>query len=161
LPVVPLSFFIAIQRYRLYDIDTIIRRTLVYGLLTAILVAIYAIGVVGTQALVGKIFGTSAQQEPILIVVTTLLIAALFQPRRGFLQKSIDQRFYRTKYDVERTLATFGVALRGDVDLDRLQGDLVSVVEETMQPERVSLWLRSPVFPGAHSVLSEDRGSGA
>lgn len=142
LPVVPLSFFIAIQRYRLYDIDTIIRRTLVYGSLTAILVAIYAIGVVGAQAVVGQVVGPSSEQAPILIVITTLLIAALFQPLRNFLQKAIDQRFYRTKYDVERTLATFGVALRSDVDLDRLQVDLVTVVEETMQPEHASIWLR-------------------
>ena len=161
LPVVPLSFFIAIQRYRLYDIDTIIRRTLVYGLLTAILVAIYAVGVVGTQALVGGIFGTSAQQEPILIVITTLLIAALFQPLRRFLQKSIDQRFYRTKYDVERTLATFGVALRSDVDLDRLHSDLVAVVEETMQPAHASLWLRASEVPAALPAIAADRGDGA
>jgi hypothetical protein len=143
LPVVPLSFFIAIQRYRLYDIDVLIRRTLLYGSLTVILVAIYVVGVVGAQTLLTRIVGASAEQPPILIVVTTLLIAALFQPLRNFLQQAIDQRFYRTKYDVEYTLATFGAALRSDVDLDRLQVDLVTVIEETMQPEHASLWLRA------------------
>ncbi len=152
LPVVPLSFFTAIQRYRLYDIDTIIRRTLVYGLLTAILLAIYAIGVVGVQTLVGGIAGPSAQLEPILIVVTTLMIAALFQPLRRFLQESIDQRFYRTKYDVERTLTTFGTTLHSDVDLDHLSSHLVNVVEETMRPEFMSLWLRAALLASVPSV---------
>ena len=153
LPMVPITFFIAIQRYRLYDIDTIIRRTLVYGALTAILVAIYALGVVGAQALVSRSAGRSAQQEPILIVVTTLVIAALFQPLRSFLQRSIDRRFYRRKYDAKRTLAAFGAALRDDVDLDHLRDHLVAVVEETMQPTHVSLWL-------APSSLSRSRSPG-
>jgi hypothetical protein len=143
LPVVPITFFVAIQRYRLYDIDTIIRRTLVYGSLTAIVVAIYAVGVVGAQTLVGRVAGQSAQQEPILIVVTTLVIAALFQPLRSFLQQAIDRRFYRTNYDAERTLVTFGTALRSEVDLDHLRDQLLSVVEETMHPAQVSLWLAS------------------
>jgi hypothetical protein len=141
LPVVPITFFVAIQRYRLYDIDVIIRRTLVYGALTAIVVAIYAVGVVGAQTVVGRVTGQSAQQEPLLIVVTTLVIAALFRPLRSVLQRSIDRRFYRTKYDAERTLAAFGAALRSEVDLDHLREHLLSVVEETMQPAHVSLWL--------------------
>jgi hypothetical protein len=144
LSVLPITFFVAIQRYRLYDIDVIIRRTLVYGTLTTILVGVYFVGVVGTQMLVGRIAGQSTQQEPILIVVTTLVIAALFQPLRRFLQRSIDRHFYRTKYDVERTLVTFGAALRSDVDLDHLRGHLATVVEETMHPEHASLWLRAP-----------------
>src|SRR5262245_25692814 len=144
LPVVPITFFISIQRYRLYDIDTIIRRTLVYGALTAIVVAIYAVGVVGAQALVGRVAGRSAQQQPLLIVATTLLIAALFQPLRSLLQRSIDRRFYRSKYDAEQTLAAFAQALRQEVDLDALGARVLGVAEETLQPEHTSLWLRAP-----------------
>jgi hypothetical protein len=142
LPVVPITFYIAIQRYRLYDIDTIIRRTLVYGALTAILVAIYALGVVGTQTLVGRVAGQSAPQEPLLIVATTLVIAALFQPLRSLLQRAIDRRFYRTKYDAERTLDAFGASLRQEVELERLRTVVLVVVEQTMQPTHTSLWLR-------------------
>jgi len=160
LPVVPITFFVAIQRYRLYDIDTIIRRTLVYGALTAIVVAIYALGVVGTQTLVSRVAGRSAEQEPILIVVTTLVIVRLFEPLRSVLQRSIDRRFYRTKYDAERTLAAFGAALRSDVHPDHLREHLLSVVEETMYPAHVSLWLapsslsRSLVQPPPWHVTS-------
>ena len=142
LPVVPITFFVAIQRYRLYDIDTIIRRTLVYGSLTAILVAIYSVGIVGTQSLIGRAAGQSLQQEPILIVVTTLVIAALFQPLRLRLQTLIDRRFYRRKYDAARTLAAFSATLRGEVDLNDLSDRLLIVVEETMQPTHVWLWLQ-------------------
>lgn len=144
LSVVPITFFVAIQRYRLYDIDTIIRRTLVYSSLTAILVAIYALGVVGTQALVGRVAGQSAQQQPILIVATTLVIVRLFEPLRSLLQRAIDRRFYRTRYDTERTLAAFGASLRQEVELERLRTVVLAVVEETMQPEHASLWLRAP-----------------
>jgi hypothetical protein len=153
LPVVPITFFVAIQRYRLYDIDTIIRRALVYGALTAIVVAIYAVGIVGTQTLVGRIAGQSAQQEPLLIVATTLVIAALFRPLRSVLQRSIDRRFYRTKYDAERTLAAFGAALRSEVDPDHLREHLLSVVEETMQPAHVSLWLAPSSLSRSRSLV--------
>ncbi len=147
LPIVPLSFFIAIQRYRLYDIDTIIRRTLVYGSLTAILVAIYVVGVVGAQALVSRIVGPSAEQEPILIVVTTLLVAALFQPLRRRLQHLIDRSFYRTRYDAARMLAIFGATLRNEVELNALTDHLIGTVEDAMRPAHVSLWLRMPEEP--------------
>lgn len=140
----PVSIGIAIVRYRLYDIDVIIRRTLVYGSLTAILVGIYLVGVVGVQALLGRVAGQVVRQEPILIVATTLLIAALFQPLRRHLQRLIDQRFYRSKYDTARTLATFGRALRSEVELAQLRDHLLATVEETMRPEHVSLWLRQP-----------------
>jgi hypothetical protein len=92
---------------------------------------------------VGRVISQSARQEPILIVVTTLVIVRLFEPLRRLLQQAIDRRFYRTKYDAERTLATFGAALRDDVDLDHLRDHLVAVVEETMHPAHVSLWLAS------------------
>src|SRR5262249_15387278 len=127
LSVVPISFFVAIQRYRLYDIDVIIRRTLVYGAITAIVVAIYALCVVGTQTVVVRATGQSRRQERLLIVVTTLVFVRLFEPLRRRLQAFIDRRFYRTRYDAERTLATFGAALRDDVDLDHLRDDLVAV----------------------------------
>jgi hypothetical protein len=169
LSVVPITFFVAIQRYRLYDIDTIIRRTLVYGSLTAILVAIYVVGVVGAQALVGRVAGQSAQQEPILIVVTTLVIVRLFEPLRRVLQQAIDRRFYRTNYDAERTVATFGAALRSEVDLDHLRDHLVAVVEETMHPAQVSLWVatwsrsrsRSLIPPPDASVSRDAGGHGS
>ena len=141
--VIPITFFIAIQRYRLYDIDTILNRALVYGSLTAILAAVYVAGVVGSQAIVGDLTHATGQaQTPISVVVTTLVIAALFQPLRRHLQAFIDRRFYRRKYDAARTLAGFAATLREQVDLPELTGRLLEAVEETMQPEHVSLWLR-------------------
>jgi hypothetical protein len=140
---VPVTFFVAIQRHRLYDIDTIINRTLIYGSLTVILAGIYIAGVIGVQTLVNTIAqkpGGSA--SPVLIVITTLLIAALFQPLRRGLQRFIDRRFYRSKYDSRKTLEAFSATLRQEVDLSALTGHLVEVVTETMQPEHVSLWLR-------------------
>ena len=140
------SFAIAILRYRLYDIDVIIRRTLIYGSLTLILAAVYVVGVVGVQSIVNSIAHTSGRPaSPVLIVVTTLLIAALFQPLRRRLQHFIDRRFYRGKYDTRKTLETFSATLRQEVDLSMLTGRLVEVVTETMQPEHISLWLRDTV----------------
>lgn len=143
LPLAPITFFIAIQRYRLYDIDAIVRRTLLYGLLTGILVALYLLGVVGTQAVVQAISGHATGESPLAIVATTLVIAALFQPLRRRLQRVIDRHFFRSKYDLQRTVAAFGAALRnGEGDIDHLSDRLVRVVEETVQPAYVSLWLR-------------------
>jgi hypothetical protein len=140
------SFGVAILRYRLYDIDVIIRRTLIYGSLTAILAAVYVVGVIGVQALVNTIAHKPDEvSSPILIVITTLLIAALFQPLRQRIQRFIDRRFYRSRYDTRKTLDSFSTALRQEVDLPRLTGRLVEVVHETMQPEHVSLWLRKTV----------------
>lgn len=141
---IPVTISIAILRSRLYDIDIVVRRTLVYGSLTAILVAIYAVGVVGAQALVSGISGRVREQPPLAIVATTLLIAALFQPLRRRLQQAIDQRFYRSKYDAERTVSRFGTALRTEVELAHLQDHLLAAVEETMHPAQASLWLRQP-----------------
>jgi hypothetical protein len=139
---VPITMSVAILRSRLYDIDIIIRRTLVYGSLTAILAGVYLLGVVGAQTLLNDITGQAVEQRPLAIVVTTLVIAALFQPLRRLLQRAIDRRFYRGKYDAERTLASFGVLLRSEVDLGHLSERLTEVVDETMRPSHISLWLR-------------------
>jgi hypothetical protein len=139
---IPISIGIAILRYRLYDIDIIINRTLVYGSLTAILAGVYFGGVTATQALFRDLAG---QQElpQLVVVVSTLLIAALFTPLRRRIQSFIDRRFYRAKYDARKTLEAFSVKLRDKTDLEALNEDLVGVVRETMQPAYVSLWLRS------------------
>ncbi|HEX8035427.1 MAG TPA: hypothetical protein VF510_16340, partial [Ktedonobacterales bacterium] len=139
--VVPVTFFIAIQRYRLYGIDTLINRALVYGSLTAVLTGIYETGVLGVQTLANEFTGKAIGQQPIIVVATTLLIAALFRPLRAFLQSAVDRRFYRRKYDAAKTLDAFSAVVRHDMDLTELRGHLLEVVEETMQPAHVSLWL--------------------
>ena len=132
---------VAILRYRLYNIDRIINRTLVYGMLTVVLAAVYMGGVTATQAIFRTL--TAQQEQPQLaIVVSTLLIAALFNPLRRRIQSFIDRRFYRSKYDARKTLEAFSAKLRDETNLDALSGDLVGVVRETMQPAHVSLWLR-------------------
>ena len=141
IPSIPIATGIAILRYRLYDIDTLINRTLVYGLLTLMLALVYFGGVTVTQALFQAL--TSEEQLPqLLVVASTLLIAALFTPLRRRLQSFIDRRFYRRKYDARKTLEAFSSKLRDETDLDALSEDLTSVVRETMQPAHVSLWLR-------------------
>ncbi|HET9979358.1 MAG TPA: hypothetical protein VFQ32_02870 [Ktedonobacterales bacterium] len=134
----PLGAGIGVLRYRLFDIDVIIRRTLVYGLLTAILASVYFVGVVGVQTLL------RVSNSPFIIVITTLLIAALFQPLRRSLQRFIDQRFYRARYDARKTLDKFGASLRSEVELAQLTDHLLQTVEQTMRPAHVSLWLREP-----------------
>ena len=136
-----LSIALAIIRYRLWDIDILINKTLVYGSLTVLLGALYAGLILGLEALANAISGPSGQQ-PVALVVSTLVIAALFQPVRARLQRVIDQRFYRRKYDAEETLASFSTVLRNEVDLSRLREQLLAVVQETMQPAHLSLWLR-------------------
>jgi hypothetical protein len=148
---IPISIAIAILRSRLYDIDTIINKALVYGLLTALLAAVYAGLIIGLESLVGLFSRQGAQ--PLVIVVSTLAIAALFQPLRHPLQQIIDRRFYRRKYDAARTLAAFSATLRSEVDLSQLSEQLVVVVQETMQPVYVSLWLRPPAHQGNHQAL--------
>jgi MYXO-CTERM domain-containing protein len=130
----------AVLRYRLYDIDLIINRTLVYGALTVMLAAVYFASVVGLQRLLSPLTGESNQ---LATVASTLLIAALFTPLKQRIQGFIDRRFYRSKYDAVTTLEAFSARLRNETDLDTLGSGLVSVVRETMQPEHVSLWLRS------------------
>ncbi|HEV2457210.1 MAG TPA: hypothetical protein VGS80_02520 [Ktedonobacterales bacterium] len=141
--VIPLTLAVAVLRHHLFDIDLLIRRTLVYGSLTAILGAVYAAGVLGAQAVTQALPGQTGQQ-PVFLVASTLLVAALFSPVRRRLQAVIDQRFYRRKYVAARTLAAFGAELRHEMDLAELSEQLVAVVEETMQPAHVSLWLRPP-----------------
>jgi hypothetical protein len=133
---------IAILRYRLYDIDVIINRTLVYGTLTALLATVYLGGVATTQAIFRTLTGQQEQPQ-LAIVVSTLVIAALFNPLRRRIQSFIDRRFYRRKYDAAKTLAAFNVRLREETDLDSLRNEVLGVVRETMQPAHASLWLRT------------------
>ena len=135
----------AILRFRLWDIDILINRTLVYLMLTISLALIYFGLVIGLGALV-RLFTGQLAQSPVVIVVSTLAIAAFFQPLRRRFQAIIDRRFYRRKYDAAKTLEAFSVTLRTETDLDRLSEQLVAVVEETMQPTHVSIWLR-PTTP--------------
>jgi hypothetical protein len=145
---VPIAVGFAVLKYRLYDIDFLINRTLVYGSLTATLVALYFGGIVVLQ----RVFVTlTGQQSTLAVVASTLLIAALFVPLRRRVQGFVDRRFYRRKYDARKTLEAFSAKLRDETDLEALNNDLVGVVRETMQPAHVSVWLR----PGpAHRRVS-------
>ncbi|MFN2389466.1 MAG: hypothetical protein ABR575_07690 [Actinomycetota bacterium] len=136
LSLLPITAAIAILRYRLYDIDVLINRTLVYGSLTAILAVTYLGLVTGVSSLVGD--------SPVTVAASTLAVAALFQPLRRRVQDFIDHRFYRHKYDAEKTLEAFSARLRDEIDLDTLSDELLRVVDQTVQPARVSLWLRRP-----------------
>jgi hypothetical protein len=148
---IPISIGIAILCYRLYEIDTFINRTLVYGSLTVTLVALYFGVIVALQRVFVLLTG---QHSTLAVVASTLLIAALFTPLRQRIQSFIDRCFYRSKYDAAKTLEAFSAQLRDETDLDASSEDLVGVVRETMQPAYVSLWLR-PDLPSRRSKTAE------
>jgi hypothetical protein len=150
---VPIAVGFAVLRYRLYDIDLIINRTLVYGSLTVLLASAYVGGVVGLQAIFR---GLTGQESTLAVVASTLAIAALFNPLRRRVQAFVDRRFYRKKYDARKTLETFSGRLRDETDLHTLSSDLVAVVRETMQPAHVSLWVR----PGPSVRVRKQRKDG-
>ena len=143
---VPVAIGFAVLKYRLYDIDIIINRTLVYGSLTASLLVLYFGGVATMQTIFRTVTG-QGQQSQLAVVVSTLAIAALFNPLRHRIQSLIDRRFYRRKYDARRTLEAFSARLRDETDLQTLNKDLAGVIEETLQPTHVSLWLRPDRLP--------------
>jgi hypothetical protein len=137
--VIPLSFVIAILRYGLFDIELIIRRTTQYALVTGLLALIYFSSVILLQRFLGQLTG---DQSTVAVVLSTLLIAALFLPLRRRVQEIIDRRFFRSKYDAQKTLEAFAATVRNETDLDALTDELVRVIDETMQPKFVSVWLK-------------------
>jgi hypothetical protein len=151
---VPLAIGFAVLKHRLYDIDRIINRALVYGSLSVLLAATYLGGVTATQAVFQTLTGQD-QLPQLAIVASTLVIAALFNPLRRWVQALVDRRFYRRKYDAAKTLEAFSSKLRDEADLEALNDELVGIVRETMQPEHTSLWLRSIVFEPGRSADNE------
>ncbi|HZC05266.1 MAG TPA: hypothetical protein VE338_06465 [Ktedonobacterales bacterium] len=164
----PIAFAIAVLRYRLYDLGLLLNRTLVYGLVTSVLAAVYVGSVFALQQVARGV--TGQKDSPLAIVLATLVVAALFQPVRARIQTFIDRRFYRRKYDAAKTLAAFSASLRSEVNIDSLCHELISVADETLRPAHVSLWLASPAAPplshapsqlpeATRSVLSASRTS--
>jgi hypothetical protein len=152
-PAIPVSIGIAILRYRLYDIDRIINRTLVYGALTVTLALLYFSVVTATQAVFQGFTGEEVLPQ-LAVVVSTLAIAALFNPLRRRIQEFIDRVFYRRKYDAAKTLEDLAAKLRNETDLGALSGDILGVVRDTMQPEHASLWLRYQMEDAAEESRS-------
>jgi hypothetical protein len=150
----PAGVGVAVLRYRLYDIDRIINRTLVYGLLTVVLALVYAGSVVALQRVFIVLAGEDSQ---LAVVVSTLVISALFNPLRRRIQAFIDRRFYRRRYDAKATLEAVSARLRDETDLDRLGDELVSAVSETVQPARASLWLRPVPGPVRGGTVGRGR----
>jgi hypothetical protein len=155
---VPISIGIAIVRFRLHEIDTLINRTLVYGSLSVMLALVYFEGVTATQAIF-RAFTPQEQQPQLVIVISTLLIAALFNPLRNRIQGFIDRRIYRSKCDARQSLEAFSAKLRDETDLEALNNELVGVVSETRQPAHVSIWLRpDPTVQGDAFLVSLPTG---
>jgi uncharacterized membrane protein YbhN (UPF0104 family) len=139
---IPLAVGVAILRYRLYDIDRLINRTLVYGLLTALLAGVYG----GVVLILGQLFGGLGDDPPSWVVAgATLAVAALFQPARRRIQQGVDRRFNRRRYNTAQTIEAFSARLRDEIDLDTLSTELLAVADQTMQPTTASLWLRPSV----------------
>lgn len=138
LTALPVATAMAILKYRLWDIDVIIRRTLIYAALTAILIAIYFVGVLGLQQVFLSLIGTG---NTLAVIVSTLTIAILFNPLRVRIQSAIDRRFYRRRYNIDQTVSDFSLRMRDEVDLDQLESHLIEVVKETLEPEFINVWL--------------------
>ena len=141
LGLIPVAIGVAVLRYRLYEIDVIIRRTLVYTALVGCLALVYLAGVFGIQTAVRSVSG---QSGTLAVTVATLVVAAAFQPLRARIQRAVDHRFYRGRYDAARTLEEFSGRLREQVDIETVSGEVLGVVRETLQPAHASLWLREP-----------------
>ncbi len=150
---IPVFLAIAVLRYRLWDIDVLIRRTLIYGLVTLLLTGVYFGGVAAMQAALRPLVGASSD---LAVVASTLVVAALFLPLRRGVQRAIDRRFYRNKYNAERTLQAFAARLRHEVDLDALAGHLLGVVDATMQPAGIGIWVARPPVGREDHGLRED-----
>jgi hypothetical protein len=148
--ILPLAIGAAILRYRLYDLDRIVSRTLAYGLLTVLLGGGYAAVVLGLGRLLGR-------DSSLVIAVATLAVAAAFQPARRRIQRAVDRRFNRRKYDAAQTIEAFSARLRDQIDLDTLSSELLAVVDQTMEPTRVSLWLRPSPRGSSGTPRSEER----
>ncbi len=148
----PVATVVAVLRHRLYEIDVIVRRTLVYASLVAALALVYLAGIAGIGTLLRTVAG---QSSALAVTISTLAVAAVFQPLRGRIQRAVDHRFYRSRYDVEQALGAFSARLRQEIDLDALSSEVVSVVAETVQPTRVSLWLRTVTIPERRAGTTE------